>query len=390
MMIVRPFSSFLPFRKRLRLLVTRFLALFILVSLSGILSACSFLGAAGSGLVNDTPIVKLPTSVTNTTPLFVPQSVEVINTVNQSSLAPSNGATFPGTTGFTWLPNNAGAALAGHEEVTVLQTSQPGVTSQSAGSAVTQTISSTTPSMLTVSALAERIAWVSDAKAVNALDVSTGTGNPVVFQAISPVTGLALNSKGDQLAYATFDGQAVLLPLGVSGASSTWTLPTWLANLTFSPDASQLAGADLANFTIYFMDAATGATVRKLEWSGSVTPALYFINFSSDWQSVAWIAQNVVQIMNVVDGSLGPSLVHQDSVRSMAWSPDGKMVATASATAADSGFNPVVILWDAATGEMLSTLIQTAPVQFVSFSPDGRQLGILDTNGQLRTWSIHP
>jgi hypothetical protein len=91
----------------------------------------------------------------------------------------------------------------------------------------------------------------------------------------------------------------VVQKTGNSPSAQNWSLPTWLANLSFSPDGSQLAGADLANFSIYFLNVATGDVVHKLEWLDSVTPALYGVQLSPDWRYAAWVSQNVIQIMAV-------------------------------------------------------------------------------------------
>ena len=370
---------------------TKFASIIIwIIILAGGLSSCSLVGVSGSEIPVETQIPVEPTGTINASPLFVPQTDVVINSVNASSLAPSEGVVYPGTSGFTWLPHNEGAALVDQDGVILLKAIQPGTGAQSATTDVTQTISSTVPSMLVASSEAERIAWVSEVNTINSLDVSSTTGNPSVIQTTSPVTGLALNSTGDKVAYGTFDGKTFVQPLGASSDVKTWEAPNWLSNLSFSPDGGQVAGADLANFMLFFMDANTGKIVNQLEWSGSVTPALYGVYLSPDWQEAAWVAQTAVQIMNVKDGSTGPLLLHQDSVKSVTWSPDGRLLATGAATQIGDRLEPAVMVWDASNGELLNTLAQEVAVQSVAFSPDGRQLAILDTNGNLKTWSISP
>jgi WD40 repeat protein len=65
---------------------------------------------------------------------------------------------------------------------------------------------------------------------------------------------------------------------------------------------------------------------------------------------------------------------HSDSVNAMAFSPNGKMVASASG-------DSTVRLWDSATGSALQTLKYDVFIDYLSFSKDGRYL---DSNrGQL-------
>jgi WD40 repeat protein len=357
---------------------------------AGLLSACSLIGVPDSALVSNTPTPIETTGVKDVLPLFVPQADAIINSVNADLLSPSDGLIFPGSNGFTWLANNPRAALINQEEVFFLTASQSGENAQSTSTEVTQTISSTLPSMLIASGDADTIAWVSDGFTVNALDVMSKTGDPVTIQADSPITGLALSSDGDMVAYGTFDGRTVVQEIGNSSKTRSWSLHTWLANFSFSQDSRHLAGVDLANFSIYLINVTTGEVIQEIDWSNSVTSALYGVHLSPDWQFVAWVGQNVVQIMTLEDGTTGPTLVHQDVVRAVAWSPDDRLLASGTAAITDDGMKPVVMIWDVISGELLNTLIQQSAVQSLAFSPDGRQLAVLDTNGNLQTWSIRP
>ena len=73
---------------------------------------------------------------------------------------------------------------------------------------------------------------------------------------------------------------------------------------------------------------------------------------------------------------------HTDPVYAVAWSPDGKTLATA-------GFDNTVRLWDAATRKEIRTFEGHAKlVLAVAFSPDGKQLlsGSLDNSA--RIWDL--
>ena len=71
---------------------------------------------------------------------------------------------------------------------------------------------------------------------------------------------------------------------------------------------------------------------------------------------------------------------HTDSVDGVAFSPDGRLLATAST-------DGTARLWDPATGEHRRTLTgHTSYVSGVAFSPDGRLLATASSDGTARLW----
>jgi len=71
---------------------------------------------------------------------------------------------------------------------------------------------------------------------------------------------------------------------------------------------------------------------------------------------------------------------HEDSALAVAWSPDGRRVASADARGA-------ILLWDAADGQVLRLLKGSQrAVRSVAWSPDGTRLASADWNGTARVW----
>ena len=80
------------------------------------------------------------------------------------------------------------------------------------------------------------------------------------------------------------------------------------------------------------------------------------------------------------EGFLGKSAATPADATSLAWSPDGKMLAAAAGSA---------LLFDA-KGRLVATLPGTERARSVAFSPDGSQLAVGLANGTSIVFQIAP
>jgi hypothetical protein len=86
----------------------------------------------------------------------------------------------------------------------------------------------------------------------------------------------------------------------------------------------------------------------------------------------------------IVDLGLGDGtiLAHGSEVESVAFSPDGKILASGS-------WDDTVKLWDAATGEEVRTLSgYRSAASCVAFSPDGKTLASGSEDGTVKLWDV--
>ncbi len=85
----------------------------------------------------------------------------------------------------------------------------------------------------------------------------------------------------------------------------------------------------------------------------------------------------------IVDATTGDEVTtlagHTQRVRSIAFSPDGSLLATASVDGSAK-------VWDATTGQLLRTLDHPGPVRTVVFSTDGTSIATMDWGGIIRIW----
>ncbi len=74
---------------------------------------------------------------------------------------------------------------------------------------------------------------------------------------------------------------------------------------------------------------------------------------------------------------------HTDNVHSIAFSPDGKLIASGSR-------DEIVLLWDMATGEPKRAFTgHTDVVDSVAFSPDGKVLATGSWDKTVLLWKVH-
>ncbi|MFL5804092.1 MAG: WD40 repeat domain-containing protein [Roseiflexaceae bacterium] len=108
------------------------------------------------------------------------------------------------------------------------------------------------------------------------------------------------------------------------------------------------------------------------------------IAFGPDGRLLASAAEDgAVRIWSTADGALVNTLIgHIDVVGAVAFAPNGKLLASASD-------DKTIRLWDVATGQLVRVLQgHTAPVWALAFAPDGATLASGSNDRTVRLWNV--
>jgi WD40 repeat protein len=162
-------------------------------------------------------------------------------------------------------------------------------------------------------------------------------------------------------------------------------------DLAFTPDGTKIVAGD-GVYNVWVWDVETGENLARIEGAENLIASVDVSPDSASFAAASWDGNvRVYDFDAMATGSERLTLEHDTngSAYSVAYSPDGSMIAT-------GGYGKV-ILWDADSGQQLATLtIDKSPdgygnVWSLGFSPDGSLLAVgLDYNGPapIMIWDV--
>lgn len=238
-----------------------------------------------------------------------------------------------------------------------------------------------------------------------------------------PITDLAFSPDGTLLASASIDKTVKLWKWPSLQLIRTSTAHTQAVTaVAFSPDGTLLASASIDK-TVIISDTATGKIlytqrthtdgIKAMQFSpdgtllatGSLdqtlrvwlfrggrfplnfpaqTAPVVSVAFSPNGQWLASASGLTISVWSLPQGTLRHTLTgHKDAVVYLTFSPDSKLLATASN-------DDTIILWDTTTAQKYRTLVgHKAVVNRVAFAKDGQSLASVSNDKTSRYWDLH-
>jgi WD40 repeat protein len=203
---------------------------------------------------------------------------------------------------------------------------------------------------------------------------NVATGQVVATLSEHKCLSVAFSPDGKTLAAGT--GKVQLWDV-VTGRLRT-EIPVEDALLAFSPDGQKLALAPIQGQAVRLWDLAANKDLGPLKSHGS--SPVFALTFSPDGKILAWNNGDVISLLDLATDQLRPPLGMPAWVHALAFSPDSQLLA-----GGDGSASFAVMVWQASTGQKLASFTGHGNcITSVAFSPDGKLLASAGADGTVR------
>ena len=224
------------------------------------------------------------------------------------------------------------------------------------------------------------LAWIeaSPPDTVHLWDVTTQSiialyEDPTVFN----MNSIAFSPDGKT--FVTVDAQYDIVKVWDINTGNTIDLGhIGLSPISFSPDSTMLATGGTRGVKLW--DVNTGRDIANIPVKPSSDVRL--VSFSPDGRALAYrVSGEKFTRLWDVPTQTQTGIIENPSVEYWAFSPDGKIVASAAGR--------IITLWDVVTGQPIATLEgPLGGVSHITYSPDGNTLASVSRDRTIRLWDI--
>ncbi|HKS40040.1 MAG TPA: protein kinase [Blastocatellia bacterium] len=192
------------------------------------------------------------------------------------------------------------------------------------------------------------------------------------------ISVVAFSADGKLLVSGSDDLTAKIWDVASGQNTATIDMDGAIRNLALSPDGKKLALWYSGLRPLSFWDTTTGKRLREIKNIYGV-PAM----FSPDGKLLALIDGRIINLLDVATEKVTATFDgHISAIHSVAFSPDGRLLATGS-------IDRTTKIWDISSGGLIANIKgHEGEIFSVAFSPDGKTLATGSNDFTARLWDI--
>lgn len=232
------------------------------------------------------------------------------------------------------------------------------------------------------------LVWTRDGATLQVTNVATGelieTLGPPTDEDAAEIGPVDVIRGGDAVAASYWDGPIAVWDLGSSRRAVTFQLSGQSPGFSWSADGERVAvGTDREDVVVVLdPDGETIASVREHArqriTSFSLSPDGSRLATTREGQDRVDPADMPVTIWDLASGEVVSTI--DTAAANVEFAPTGDLLVSSRRV------ENVADVWDAVSGERVATISSPAPIDWLTFSPDGTSLASAHPDGTLRIW----
>lgn len=222
-------------------------------------------------------------------------------------------------------------------------------------------------------------------------DIKTGRQREIITNHKDYVSSVAFSQDGRILASGSRDNKINLWDVKTGRLIKSFKVSNkWISFLTFLSGGKTLIS--VSSNKVIFWDTETGQQSDFLETSSdsvaSTDSSISSATLSCDGKTLALGIHKTIKLWNIVTGNQIKTLKgHENTILSLAFSPDGKTLISGS-DIANKGYG-MIRVWDVEIGQQIKSFESHAKrIWSVAYSPDGKTVASGSDFGAVKLWSI--